>query len=285
MRLLEGSVIASQILCSLKEKISSLPSRKPGLAFIRVGENPASKVYISLKKKKCKEVGILSFDHELPENTTSAQLLSLIDTLNKDPKVDGILLQLPIPSHLDSLAMIEKISPSKDVDGFHPLNMGKLLLGNLSGLVACTPKGVHRLLLEYKIPLKGKHVVIVGRSNIVGKPLAALLMQKHPDSNATVTVVHSLTENLEAICKTADILIAAIGIPKFITKKMVKQGAVIIDVGINKISYQGKDLLVGDVDFEEVAPLCSYITPVPGGVGPMTIALLLENTLQAYLSN
>ncbi|MBS0627422.1 MAG: bifunctional methylenetetrahydrofolate dehydrogenase/methenyltetrahydrofolate cyclohydrolase FolD [Verrucomicrobia bacterium] len=285
MKLLQGNIIASQILDTLQKEISGFSGRKPGLAFIRVGENPASKVYIALKKKKCAEVGILSFDHELPDNTTDLELTSLINNLNQDPKIDGVLLQLPIPSHLDSLAMIEKISPLKDVDGFHPFNMGRLLLGNVDGLIACTPKGIHRLLVEYKIPIEGKHVVIVGRSNIVGKPLAALLMQKHPHCNATITVVHSHTNNLESLCQKADILIAAMGKPKFITEKMVKPGAVVIDVGINKVTTEEKSSLVGDVDFEKVAPLCSYITPVPGGVGPMTIALLLENTVKAYRCN
>jgi methylenetetrahydrofolate dehydrogenase (NADP+)/methenyltetrahydrofolate cyclohydrolase len=269
MKLLQGNIIASQILDTLQKEISGFSERKPGLAFIRVGDNPASKVYITLKKKKCAEVGILSFDHELPENTTTLELTTLIDNLNQDPKVDGILLQLP----------------TKDVDGFHPFNMGKLLLGNVDGLIACTPKGIHRLLVEYKIPIEGKHVVIVGRSNIVGKPLAALLMQKHPNCNATVTVVHSHTNNLESLCQKADILIAAMGKPKFVTEKMVKPGAVVVDVGINKVTAEEKSFLVGDVDFEKVAPLCSYITPVPGGVGPMTIALLLENTVKAYRKN
>ena len=282
MKLLQGNIIASQIVASLQKEISLFSTRKPGLAFIRVGDNPASKVYISLKKKRCQEVGIVSFDHELPESTSSFELIDLIDKLNVDPKVDGILLQLPIPPHLDPLALLEKINPDKDVDGFHPFNMGQLLLGATDGLIACTPKGVHRLLLEYKIPIAGKHVVIVGRSNIVGKPLAALLMQKHKDCNATVTIAHSGTTHLESLCKEADILVAAIGSPRFITEKMVRPGTVVVDVGMNKISSQGKPLLVGDVDFDAVAPLCSYITPVPGGVGPMTIALLLENTVKAY---
>ncbi len=285
MKLLQGNVIASQIISSLQKEILLFPARKPGLAFIRVGNNPASKVYITLKKKRCQEVGILSFDYELSEKTSSQELLDLIDQLNKDSSVDGILLQLPIPPHLDPLIFLEKISPSKDVDGFHPFNMGKLLLGNTDGLIACTPKGVHRLLVEYKIPIEGKHVVIVGRSNIVGKPLAALLVQKHPNCNATVTIAHSHTSNIKTLCQEADILIAAIGSPKFITKEMIKTGAVVVDVGMNKISSQGQSSLIGDVDFENVAPITSYITPVPGGVGPMTIAILLENTLTAYKKN
>lgn len=282
MKLLLGKPIAAKIENSLKQKILAFEKRKPGLAFIRVGDNPASKVYISLKKKKCHEVGILSFDHELPEKTSFDELVSLIERLNTDFNVDGILLQLPLPPHLDLLPILAKIDPNKDVDGFHPMNMGKLLLGDTHGLIACTPKGIHRLLLEYQIPLSGKHVVIVGRSNIVGKPLAALLMQKDPSCNATVTIVHSQSLNIKSICKEADILIAAIGSPKFINSSMVKPGSVVIDVGINKIASNGTFHLVGDVDFDEVAPLCSHITPVPGGIGPMTIALLLENTVRAY---
>lgn len=285
MKLLQGNVIASQIVSSLQKEISQFSFRKPGLAFIRVGDNPASKVYISLKKKRCQEVGILSFDYELSEKTSSQELLDLIDQLNEDSSVDGILLQLPIPSHLDPLIFLEKISPAKDVDGFHPFNMGKLLLGHTDGLVACTPKGIHRLLIEYKIPIEGKHVVIVGRSNIVGKPLAALLVQKNRDCNATVTIAHSHTTNIKHTCQEADILIAAIGSPKFITKEMVKPGAIVVDVGMNKISFQGQSILVGDVDFDNIAPNASYITPVPGGVGPMTIAILLENTVAAYKRN
>jgi methylenetetrahydrofolate dehydrogenase (NADP+)/methenyltetrahydrofolate cyclohydrolase len=231
-----------------------------------------------MKKKKCSEVGIQSFDYELPSHTSADALIELIDRLNTLEEVDGILLQLPLPEHLNPSLFLERIHPEKDVDGFHPQNMGKLLLGELDGLIPCTPKGVHRLLLSYQVPIAGKHVVIVGRSNIVGKPLAALLMQKHPTCNATVTVVHSHSNHLEHICKQADILIAALGSAHFITPSMVKPGAAVVDVGINKIG----STLVGDVDFAKVAPLCSYITPVPGGVGPMTIALLLENTFHIH---
>lgn len=287
MQLIQGQLIARKVEEEIKQEIESLTGRKPGLAFIRVGENAASKVYIQMKKRKCSEVGILSFDQELPENTSQEELIKKVHLLNKDPKIDGILIQLPLPSHLNTLFILEQITPSKDVDGFHPVNMGKLLLGDPDGFIPCTPKGIHRLLIDSGISIAGKHVVIVGRSNIVGKPLAALLMQKDPFCNATVTVAHSSSNNLPALCREADILIAAIGQPKFIKKEMVKPGVCVIDVGINKILEPGesKSSLVGDVDFEEVAPLCSYITPVPGGVGPMTIAYLLANTLKGFKKN
>ena len=278
MKLIDGIQIAKKITTSLAGEIKSLSGRKPGLAFVRIGEDPASKVYIGIKKKKCSEVGIVSFDRELPSNASAEEVIATLQALNHDPLVDGILMQLPLPPHLCAFSLMEYIAPSKDVDGFHPVNMGKLLLGDSTGFIPCTPQGIHRLLIDSQIEVSGKHVVIVGRSNIVGKPLAALLMQKDPLCNATVTIAHSKSQNLASLCKEADILIAAIGHPKFITEKMVRKGAVVIDVGISK---QGS-CLVGDVDFEHVAPLCSHITPVPGGVGPMTIALLLHNTLKAY---
>jgi len=270
--------IAKKIENSIAEEIKHLQGRQPGLAFLRIGEDPSSKVYIQIKKKKCAQVGILSFDRELPADVSKEEVIETLEALNQDPLIDGILMQLPLPPHLSAFSLIEHILPSKDVDGFHPVNMGKLLLGESDGFVPCTPQGIHRLLIDSNISIEGKHVVIVGRSNIVGKPLAALLSQKKPFCNATVTLAHSKSNNLSSLCKEADILIAAIGNPHFITKEMVKKGAVVIDVGINK----GPSGLIGDVDFEEVAPLCSYITPVPGGVGPMTVALLLANTLQAY---
>ncbi len=206
-----------------------------------------------------------------------------IDALNKNPSIDGILIQLPLPSHIDTFRIISSIDPTKDVDGFHPLNVGKMLIGQTDGFLPCTPHGIQVLLSQSQIPIFGKHIVIVGRSNIVGKPLAAILMQKAPHCNATVTVAHSHSENLTQICHSADILISAIGKPHFIKKEMVRNQAVVIDVGINRIATKdGHPLIAGDVDFEEVAPLCSHITPVPGGVGPMTIALLLSNTLLSY---
>ncbi len=278
MKLIDGIRIAKKIEASIADEIKALLGRKPGLAFVRIGEDPASKVYIGIKKKKCAEVGILSFDRELPSNVSAEEVVATLEALNNDPLVDGILMQLPLPPHLSAYSLIEHIAPSKDVDGFHPVNIGKLLLGESGGFIPCTPQGIHRLLTDSNIEVSGKHVVIVGRSNIVGKPLAALLMQKDPLCNATVTIAHSKSQNLASLCKEADILVAAMGQPKFITEKMVRKGAVVIDVGISK---QGSTL-VGDVDFEHVAPLCSHITPVPGGVGPMTVALLLHNTLKAY---
>jgi methylenetetrahydrofolate dehydrogenase (NADP+)/methenyltetrahydrofolate cyclohydrolase len=282
MNLIDGTHVASTIEKRIKEALKHV-KRAPGLAFVSVGDDPASRAYIRMKKKKCKEVGILSFDREFSDNITETQLLYEIDELNREPHVDGILVQLPLPSHISATSVMEKIDPAKDVDGFHPLNLGRMFLGELNGFLPCTPHGIHVLLNHYKIPIQGKHVVIVGRSNIVGKPLAAILMQKSPLCNATVTVAHSYTEKLPALCKTADILVAAMGKPHFITQEMVKKGAVVIDVGISRIKdAHGKAQLVGDVDFKNVSPLTSYITPVPGGVGPMTIAMLLSNTLLSY---
>jgi methylenetetrahydrofolate dehydrogenase (NADP+)/methenyltetrahydrofolate cyclohydrolase len=278
MKLIDGKQIAHKMQQAITEEIASLKGRKPGLAFLRIGEDPSSKIYIRIKKKQCAEVGIFSWDEELSEKATKEEVLETLQRLNHHPLIDGILLQLPLPPHLSAFSLIEHIAPEKDVDGFHPLNMGKLLLGEKGGLIPCTPQGVHQLLIHSQIELAGKHVVILGRSNIVGKPLAALLMQKSPSCNATVTVVHSRSPNIADLCRQADILIAAIGKPYFVTKEMVRPGAVVIDVGINKIGSE----IVGDVDFSAVSPLCSYITPVPGGVGPMTVACLLSNTLQAY---
>ncbi len=281
--LIDGTAIAKGIENTIAHAIAQLKTRRPGLAFILVGDHPASRAYVRMKKKKCSEVGILSIDRELASDTTEERLMQEIDDLNRDDAVDGILIQLPLPSQISTSRMLSAIDPAKDVDGFHPLNMGKLLLGENDGFVSCTPKGIHVLLTHAQIPLLGKHVVIVGRSNIVGKPLAAILMQKAPHCNATVTVAHSLTENLPEVCRSADILIAAIGQPHFIKEHMVKKGAVVVDVGINRIvGPDQKSRLIGDVDFDRVAPLCSHITPVPGGVGPMTIAMLLSNTLLSY---
>lgn len=281
--LIDGKKVAAEIEEKIAHAISHIKGRKPGLAFILVGRDPSSKVYIGMKRKKCKEVGIVSFDIEFPETISEKQLIEEIHRLNANPDVDGILVQLPLPSHINQTNVIESVMPDKDVDGFHPLNMGKLLIGDASGFCPCTPLGIHVLLANSRVPLLGKHVVIVGRSTIVGKPLAALLMQKAPHCNATVTVAHSLTTNLPSLCKTADILVAAIGKASFITEDMVKEGAVVIDVGINRMSSkEGVSHIIGDVDFEHVAPKCSSITPVPGGVGPMTIAMLLSNTLLSY---
>ena len=281
MKLLEGKKVAEKLEQEIAKETASLEGRKPGLAFIRVGKNSASMLYIKRKRERCSAVGITSFAIELEESTSQEALLKEIDTLNQDPLVDGILLQLPLPKRLSPLPFLQAIDPKKDVDGFHPMNMGKLLIGDNTGFIPCTPKGIHTLLQEYGVETSGKNVVIVGRSNIVGKPLAAPLCQKGPLGDATVTLAHGSTKNLPAVCKKADILITALGKPLFITKEFVKEGACVIDVGINKIETSDRCKIVGDVDFENVSPLCSYITPVPGGVGPMTIASLLANTLKA----
>ena len=283
VKLIDGTGIATQIQERVASAIGHLRGRKPGLAFLLVGDQPASRAYIRMKKRRCAEVGIVSFDHEYNETVTEAELLGEIARLNNHPEVDGILVQLPLPPHINTTTILNAVDPTKDVDGFHPLNIGKSLLGEIDGFLSCTPHGIQVLLTQSQIPIAGKHVVIVGRSNIVGKPLAAILMQKAPNANATVTVAHSLSENLPALCRSADILVAAMGKPRFIKKEMVKEGAVVIDVGINRVKdAKGVDVLVGDVDFASVAPICSQITPVPGGVGPMTIAILLSNTLLSY---
>lgn len=278
MQVINGNTIAQEIQDRIAKAIAPL-QRKPGLAFILVGTNPASQTYIRMKKKRCKEVGILSFDCELPDTITEQELLNHIQKLNNNSAIDGILIQLPLPPHIHTLNVVSSVHPAKDVDGFHPMNMGKMLLGEGDGFLPCTPRGIQVLLTHAQIPILGKHVVIVGRSNIVGKPLAAILMQKAPHCNATITVAHSQTEHLADICQSADILVAAMGKPQFIKGTMVKEGAVVIDVGINRI---GQSKIVGDVDFASVGPKCSHITPVPGGVGPMTIAILLSNTLLSY---
>jgi len=283
MKLIDGTTIAQKIETRIAQAISHLTHRPPALAFILVGNASASRTYVQRKKKKCQEVGITSIDRELPHSVSETDLLAEIALLNRDEAVDGILVQLPLPPQINPFHVFSAIDPAKDIDGFHPLNMGKMLLGESGGFHSCTPQGIHILLHETGIPLLGKHVVIIGRSNIVGKPLAALLMQKTPHGNATVTIAHSLTENLPALCRSADILVAALGHPHFVKASMVKEGSTVIDVGINHITgLDKKTVLVGDVAFDEVAPLCSHITPVPGGVGPMTIAMLLSNTLLSY---
>ncbi len=283
MHLIDGNKIAKEIQDKISEAISHLTHRKLGLAFVLVGNDPASHTYIRMKKQRCFDVGITSFDCELPSTITENELLREIDKLNINPAVDGILIQLPLPPHINALNIQSAVDPTKDVDGFHPLNVGKMLIGNNDGFLPCTPHGIQVLLTHAQIPVFGKHVVIVGRSNIVGKPLAAILMQKAPHCNATVTVAHSQTKNLKEICLSADILVAAMGVPQYIKSDMIQEGAVVIDVGINRIKGpDGKQKIVGDVDFETVLPKCSQITPVPGGVGPMTIALLLSNTLLSY---
>ena len=280
MNILNGKETALTIRGELKIEIDSLKSefgRAPGLAVILVGEDPASEVYVRNKKIACEKSGIVSFAHHIDGGVSQQELEDLIKKLNADDKVDGILLQLPLPKGLDSQRCLELIDPGKDVDGFHPMNVGKLMLG-LPGFRSCTPAGIITLLERYNLPTSGKKAVVVGRSNIVGKPLAMMLMQYGDFANATVTVCHSRTANLAEEVKSADFVFAAIGIPKFITKDMVKQGAVVVDVGINRTD----DGLVGDCDYAALEDVASAMTPVPGGVGPMTIAQLLINTVQAF---
>ena len=278
-QLIDGKLISAQIKDELKAKTEELfasGKRVPTLAVILVGSDPASQVYVRNKKKACEYIGYKSISYELDEKTTQEELLELIDKLNKDPEVDGILVQMPVPKHIDENAVIEAISPDKDVDGFHPVNVGKLCTGE-KGFVSCTPAGIIQLLKRSNIDITGKECVIVGRSNIVGKPMMMLMLRE----NATVTVTHSKTKDIAEVCKRADILIVAIGKAKFVTKDFVKDGAVVIDVGINRNAETGK--LCGDVDFDEVSQIASYITPVPGGVGPMTIAMLMYNCLSSVL--
>lgn len=270
--LLDGKQLSKKIKKELKDEVSSL-TIKPTLAIILVGNNPASEIYVKNKLKSAKYCGINTSLIIFEETITQEKLISEIHNLNNNEIYHGIIVQLPLPNHIDEQAIINAIDPKKDVDGFGILNKGKLFSG-LNSIESATPKGIMRLLEEYNIEIKGKHAVVVGRSNIVGKPMAIMLLNK----NATVTICHSKTENLKEITKQADILVVAIGKTKFITKDMVKEGAVVIDVGTNRVN----DLLVGDVDFENVEPIASYITPVPGGVGPLTIASLLENTVIAY---
>ena len=273
MELINGKEISCFIKNKIAEEVADLGQKgiQPGLAVIIVGSDPASKVYVGSKEKACIDLGMYSEKYELPENTSEQELLSLIQRLNSDNRIHGILCQLPLPSHINEETVINHIIPSKDVDAFHPQNVGKIMIGNYDYL-PCTPAGIMEMLKYKNIDVTGKHCVIIGRSNIVGKPMLMLMLH----SNATVTVCHSKTVGLTEICKKADILVAAVGQPKFVTADMVKDGAIVIDVGINRNS-DGK--LCGDVDFDNVAPKCSYITPVPGGVGPMTIATLMQNTL------
>ena len=272
---IDGKQISKDIKEELKEEVASLAAqgRKCCLAVIQVGNDPASSVYVGNKKKACAYIGIESLAYELPEATTEDELLEIIDKLNKDTNVHGILCQLPLPKQINEDHIIKAISPKKDVDGFHPQNVGALVIGE-QGFVSCTPAGIIQLLKRSNIEMDGKHCVVVGRSNIVGKPMSLLMLRE----NATVTICHSHTKNLEEICKEADILIVAIGKPQFIGKEYVKKGAVVIDVGIHR---DENTKLCGDVKFDEVEPVASYITPVPGGVGPMTIAMLMHNCVEA----
>ncbi len=279
--IIQGKAIAEEIQKEIKEKISLYP-RPPGLGVLLVGDHPPSRTYVEAKKRACASVGISFFLHECKNTISQAELIGKIEAMNCHPEIDGILLQLPLPGHLDVAPIIDSIHPMKDVDGLHPINLGKLLAGRTDGFIPCTPLGIKVLLQRSHIATAGKHVVILGRSAIVGKPLAALMMQK--GSDATVTVAHSQTKDLQELSRSADILVAAIGSPGFVNKEMVKEGAVVIDVGINRIKDDSKSnsyKIVGDVDFNEVSPIASFITPVPQGVGPMTIAMLLQNTLHS----
>lgn len=281
--LLKGAPAANCILATIKDQIQS-HSGAPGLAVVLVGNNPASEIYVSMKVKRATDLGMVSRSYRKPSDATLSDILALIHQLNCDEDIHGILVQLPLPKHLDTQAILSSISPDKDVDGLHPTNVGKLLLGETDGFVPCTPAGIVELLKYYEISLYGKHVVILGRSNIVGKPLAALLMQKHADTNASVTVLHSQSEHLSEITRTADILVSAIGVPLFVTREMISDKTIVIDVGTSRIPAANPKgySLAGDVDFNNVAPVCQAITPVPGGVGPMTVALLMRNTWESF---
>ena len=273
--IMDGKSLSLKILDDIKEK-TALLKKRPGLSVILIGNNPASSIYVKNKEKQALNAGFNSIVYKLPETASKGELLSLINNLNNDEDIDGILLQLPLPKHLNPYDFLDKIDPKKDVDGFHPVNAGKLLLNENPYAVPCTPKGIIRLLDEYKIQIEGKNAVIIGRSNIVGKPLSMLLLNK----NATVTIAHSKTKNLSEIAKNADILISATGCADMVTKDIVKEGAAVIDVGIIR-DDNGK--LRGDVDFNNVKDIAGFITPVPGGVGPMTIAMLMENTYKLHL--
>ena len=288
MELIDGNKLAAEIVAELKAEVATLPGRRPCIALVRVGEDPASVSYVAKKQKTSAEIGIESRLIFPPTTISQAELFALIDGLSADPGVDGILVQSPLPKHLNEVEVVRRIAAHKDVDGFHTMNLGKLAQEDASGFVACTPAGIMELLRRSGVQLAGRHVVVLGRSLIVGKPAALLALQRQPWANATVTVCHSQTANLPSFTRQADILIAAIGKPEFVTADMVKPGAVVIDVGVNRVADPTKKSgyrLTGDVHFPTVAPLCSKITPVPGGVGPMTVALLMKNTVRAWRQN
>ena len=285
MELIDGNHIASAIIAELKAEIATLPGRKPCIALVRVGEDPASVSYVKKKEKTAVEIGVTSRVILPPISITQSELFALIDDLNADPGVDGILVQSPLPKTIDEVAVFRRVAPHKDVDGFNTINLGKVAQEDETGFVACTPAGIIELLARSGVNLKGRHVVVLGRSLIVGKPVALLALQKKAGANATVTICHSATTNLPAITRQADVLIAAIGRAEFVTADMVKPGAVVIDVGINRVpdaTRKNGYRLTGDVHFATVAPLCAKITPVPGGVGPMTVAMLMKNTVKAF---
>lgn len=284
-KIIDGKQVAADIRAELKKEVAALKAQGivPGLGVILVGENPASKSYVTAKEKACEEIGIYSDDNRLSASFSQRELLDLVGRMNKDPKISGILVQLPLPDQLDEDEVLLAIDPDKDVDGFHPVNVGKMMLGQ-KAFLPCTPHGVVQLLVRSGVRLKGAHVVIVGRSNIVGKPLANMLIQKNETANATVTVCHTGTKDIAYFTRQADVVVAAAGRPNTITADMVKEGAVVIDVGVNRINDASKKAgfrLVGDVDFEGVSKKASLITPVPGGVGPMTITMLLFNTVES----
>jgi len=285
-KIIDGKAIAAEMQQEMKAEVKALKNKYgliPGLAVVLVGDNPASKVYVNMKKKACVRLEIYSEEHKMPRETSEQDLLELINKLNANEKIHGILVQLPLPDHINEDKVLNTVDPAKDVDGFHPVNVGNLVVGKPSFL-PCTPYGIQQLLLKSGIQIEGKHVVVVGRSNIVGKPVALILLQKAQDANATVTVCHSRSGDLSYYTRQADILIAAIGRAEMIKKDMVKQGAVVIDVGMNRVDDLGSEKgykLVGDVDFDQVKEVASAITPVPGGVGPMTITMLMHNTIKA----
>jgi methylenetetrahydrofolate dehydrogenase (NADP+) / methenyltetrahydrofolate cyclohydrolase len=285
MDLIDGNKIAETIIAELKAEVAAIKGRKPCIALVRVGDDPASVSYVRKKEKTSLEIGIESRVILPPVTISQAELFKLLDDLNTDPGVDGILVQSPLPKHIDEVATFRRVDPRKDVDGFNTVNLGKVAQEDETGFVACTPAGIMELLARSGVDLKGKHVVVLGRSLIVGKPVALLALQKKAGANATVTVCHSGTANLAALTRQADVLIAAIGRPEFVTADMVKPGVVIIDVGINRVADASKKTgyrLTGDVNFATVSPLASKITPVPGGVGPMTVAMLMKNTVKAH---
>lgn len=286
MQLISGAAVAEKVLEECRRDIAALAAvgKKPGLAVVLIGDDLASRAYVRSKDKKCRDLGLHSVKLELPATTTQEEVLAHVHALNNDPAIHGILVQSPPPPHIDEAAIVRAIDPAKDVDGFHPVNVAKLALEDSTGFVPCTPLGCQRLLMDAGIETKGANAVVLGRSMIVGKPMALLLMAKGPGGDATVTVAHSRTKDLAAITQRADIIIAAIGRPEFLKAEHVREGAVVIDVGINRVEAPGTEKgykLVGDVAFDEVAPKCSAITPVPGGVGPMTIAMLMANTIKA----
>ena len=285
MKLIDGKRIASDIVDELTREVAAIDGAKPCIAFIRVGEDPASVSYVRGKNRTAEKIGIRPLLFTFDEDISQEELFAKVDELNQDSSVNGILIQSPLPKHLDEQAAFNRIDPNKDVDGFHVVNAGRVVQEDATGFVSCTPAGIIEICWREGISLEGKHVVVLGRSLIVGKTFSLLAMQKHPNANATVTICHSRTKNLVDITRQADVLVAAIGKPEMVTGDMVKEGTVVIDVGINRIDDSSKKKgykLVGDAKFDEVAPLASAITPVPGGVGPMTVAMLMKNTLKAY---